>query len=116
MPHQVDWYYHRTNCVTCTKMLAYLDARKIVPQETVSANKVRFDSTAALELAHQVQRIVAAKGKSVVDLNVQAGDVDDATLLKHLLGPSGKLRAPAIRQGKTLLIGFHDTAFVEFLG
>ena len=110
----VDWYYHRKNCVTCTKMQAYLDARDIEPRETVSANKVRFEPAEALALARQTQRLIAAKGKNVVEIDVKSAD--DDTLLKSLIGPSGKLRAPAIRQGDVLLIGFHDTAFAEFLG
>jgi hypothetical protein len=40
---------------------------------------------------------------------------EEATLLKHLLGPTGNLRAPAMRFGKTLLIGFHPAEFEKFL-
>jgi len=36
---------------------------------------------------------------------------DDATLLAHMLGPTGNLRAPAIRVGKTLLVGFNEDAY-----
>ena len=32
---------------------------------------------------------------------------DDATLLAHLLGPTGNLRAPTIKKGKTLYVGFN---------
>lgn len=110
----IDWYYHRKNCNTCTKMLAYLEARRIEPRETVSANKVRFEPHEALALARQTKRLVVAKGKSVVEIDVAAAD--DETLLKSLIGPSGKLRAPAIRHHDILLIGYHDTAFSELLG
>ena len=41
---------------------------------------------------------------------------DDATLLAHLIGPTGNLRAPAILKGKTLLIGFNEEAYVAGLG
>ena len=115
MAANVDWYYHRKGCNTCTRMQALLEERGIVPKETESANKVRYDVDQALELVRGMNRLVAAKGKSVVDLNLKSGDVDQETLTKHLIGPSGKLRAPAIRKGKTLLIGFHETAFDEFL-
>jgi hypothetical protein len=36
-----------------------------------------------------------------------------AELLKLVMGPSGNLRAPAIRAGKTLLVGFSDEAYTE---
>jgi arsenate reductase-like glutaredoxin family protein len=37
-------------------------------------------------------------------------------LAANLLGPSGNLRAPTVRKGKTLLIGFNDEAYQEVLG
>lgn len=41
---------------------------------------------------------------------------DEATLLAHILGPSGNLRAPTLRKGKTLLIGFNEEAYRDELG
>jgi len=35
----------------------------------------------------------------------------DAELLKAILGPTGNLRAPAIRKGKTLYVGFNEEAY-----
>jgi arsenate reductase-like glutaredoxin family protein len=37
-------------------------------------------------------------------------------LLAVLLGPSGSLRAPTLRKGKKLLIGFNADAYSETLG
>jgi len=41
---------------------------------------------------------------------------DDDTLAAHLLGPTGNLRAPTIRKGNTLLVGFSAEAYREVLG
>ena len=41
---------------------------------------------------------------------------DDATLLTHLLGPTGNLRAPTLKVGKTLLVGFHEATYRDVLG
>lgn len=38
---------------------------------------------------------------------------DDDTLLAHLLGPTGNLRAPTIRKGKTLYVGFSEEAYSD---
>lgn len=35
----------------------------------------------------------------------------DDELLQHMLGPTGNLRAPTIRAGKTLLVGFNEDAY-----
>ena len=41
------------------------------------------------------------------------GQVD---LLKAMLGPTGNLRAPTIRKGQTLLVGFNEEVFAEVIG
>ena len=41
---------------------------------------------------------------------------DDATLLAHILGPTGNLKAPTLRKGTTLMVGFREEAYRETLG
>ncbi len=41
---------------------------------------------------------------------------DRESLLSAMLGPTGNLRAPAIRRGKTLLIGFNEDVYTSALG
>ena len=33
-----------------------------------------------------------------------------------MLGPTGNLRAPTVRSGKTILVGFNEEAYAEALG
>ena len=40
---------------------------------------------------------------------------DDDTLVKQLLGPSGNLRAPTIKKGKTLYVGFSEESYREIV-
>ena len=40
---------------------------------------------------------------------------DEETLLAHLLGPTGRLRAPTLRKGKTLLVGFNEEVYANIL-
>jgi arsenate reductase-like glutaredoxin family protein len=40
---------------------------------------------------------------------------DDDTLLRHMLGPTGNLRAPVIRKGKRLFVGFNEDAYADLL-
>lgn len=77
------------------------------------ARKLRKDADQALELAKGMDRIVVARGKKVIRFDMKKEPPDDATLLSHLLGPSGNLRAPALRKGKSLYIGFNDEAFQD---
>jgi hypothetical protein len=80
------------------------------------ASKERRGPEEALTLARAADRVVVARGKKVVTFSMKAEPPDDETLLSHLLGPSGNLRAPTVRKGKTLLIGFNDGAYRNLLG
>jgi arsenate reductase-like glutaredoxin family protein len=116
MASTVDWYYHRPNCTTCAKSQEFLNRRQIGVKETVNAAKVRFEPKDALKMAREASRIVVAKGKKVVTFDMKREPPDDETLLKHIIGPSGKLRAPVIRRGSTLLVGFAEEEFGRVLG
>ncbi len=60
--------------------------------------------------------MVVAKGKRIVRFDMKKAPPDDETLASHLLGPTGNLRAPAMRVGKTLLVGFNEEVYAELLG
>ncbi len=80
------------------------------------AKKVRFDREAALRLAREATEIWVAKGKKVVHLDLRRDAPSDDALAELILGPSGNLRAPALRRGTKLLIGFDPAAGAEVLG
>ena len=109
MAKKVDWYYRRSGCNTCKKMDAFLEEHSVEAKETVSANKEKLGSDDAMELAKTVSTIKAARGKSVVEFKTK--NADEELLKKHLVGPTGNLRSPAIRKGKTLYVGFNADAF-----
>lgn len=54
-----------------------------------------------------------AKGKKVETFS-PAGEPSKA-LLDAMLGPTGNLRAPALRVGGTVLVGFAETAYRDAL-
>jgi hypothetical protein len=90
-----------------------LDANGIEPKEEIPASRKLARKDAA-DLAKQASLVVVAKGKKVSEFKPggKAGkDVVDA-----MLGPTGNLRAPTIRSGKTLLVGFNEDVFAERLG
>jgi len=80
----------------------------------VNAN-ARLDRADALKLARAASRVVAAKGKNVVAFDMKKAPPDDETLLAALLGPTGNLRAPTLRVGKTLLVGFNEEMYRDAL-
>jgi hypothetical protein len=63
-----------------------------------------------------MDKFVAIKGKRVTTFDLKRNRPDDEVLLQHLMGPTGNLRAPTARIGKTLVVGFNEEAYAELLG
>jgi arsenate reductase-like glutaredoxin family protein len=101
--------------MTCSRAQEFLARKRIVPVTVVEAKKQRFGRHESLELARSVTNLYVAKGKRVVHLDMKRDRPTDDQLLSLLLGPSGNLRAPAMRAGKTLLVGFEQETFVRVL-
>lgn len=59
---------------------------------------------------------MVAKGKNVVTFEPKKATFDAAELRKVVIGPSGNLRAPTIRVGKTWYVGFSEAAYAEKFG
>jgi arsenate reductase-like glutaredoxin family protein len=78
------------------------------------ANKQKQGRAEALALAKTVNVIHVAKGKKIVTIDMKAPP-DDDTLVGLLLGPTGNLRAPTIKQGKTLYVGFNEDVYQTLL-
>ena len=116
MPKTIDWLYARKSCNTCKKAAAHCSAAGVSARETVDATKVRMGPTDALALVAAVSKVVAARGTAVRTFDLTADKPDTDTLLAHLIGPTGNLRAPTARVGKTLLVGFHPDMYDEVLG
>ncbi len=70
----------------------------------------------ALELLKSVNEIYAAKGKKVVHVHMKRDKPSAEELKKLILGPTGNLRAPTLRIGKTLFVGFHEETYENVLG
>ncbi len=58
--------------------------------------------------------MVVAKGRKVQEWK-PSGRVP-AELLKAMLGPTGNLRAPAIRRGRTVVVGFDEQSYERLFG
>ena len=81
----------------------------------MDAKKTTLKEREALALVQEVEEIYASKGKQVVHLDLKQAKPDKATLLGLLLGPTGNLRAPTLRKGRVLLVGFDEAAYSKVL-
>ncbi len=81
--------------------------------EEVDAKKQKFGAAEALPLLTGMTKMLVAKGKSVKEIDLKKDRPADEELAKLMLGPTGNLRAPTIKVGKTILIGFHEVTYAE---
>lgn len=79
----------------------------------MSTKAATLSKKEALALVKNVDEIYASKGRQVVHLNLQKDKPDEATLLGLLLGPTGNLRAPTLRQGRILIVGFDEATYKQ---
>jgi arsenate reductase-like glutaredoxin family protein len=68
----------------------------------------------ALELARKVRRVIATRGSGFVEYAMQAAPSEEE-LLGHLLGRTGRLRAPSLLVGDTLAVGFNQEMYRRVL-
>ncbi len=82
-------------------------------KEKVPASK-KLQADDAKELLSAASKLIVAKGKKVTEFKGAAAKSDDA--VAAMLGPTGNMRAPTVRVGKTLLVGFNDEAYTGVFG
>ena len=101
--------------MTCKKTQGFLEKVGGEVGEKEEAAKIKYGPEKALELLKGMTKLVAIKGKKVVNFDLKNDRPDDALLLAHLIGPTGNLRAPTARVGTTLIVGFNEETYAELL-
>ena len=102
--------------MTCAKTQGFLAKRKIAVADQTDAKKATIKGDAALAVLRDVDEVYVAKGKRVVHLDFRREKPTRAELLGLLLGPTGNLRAPTLRKGRTLIVGFDEPTYTRIIG
>ena len=113
---QVDWSYHRNGCTTCGKTAAFLAERQIAVAAQDDARKVPLVDADALKLVNQVHDLYVTRGAKIIHIDLKKERPDDQSLLSLLIGPSGKLRAPTLMIGKSMIVGFNQATYEKIFG
>lgn len=79
----------------------------------MSTKAATLSKKEALDIVKNIDEIYAAKGRQVVHLDLRKDKPDETTLTGLLLGPTGNLRAPTLRQGRTLIVGFDEATYKQ---
>ena len=102
--------------MSCKKAQGFLESNELEVTDLTDANKVKKGRAEALALARGARTVVVARGKKAVTFDMKGDAPDDDTLAAHLLGPTGNLRAPTARVGRTLVVGFNADVYAQVLG
>ena len=89
-----------------------MEAKGIEVKEKVSASQ-KLGEPEAKDLIRGASRIYVAKGKKLDEF---AGGTAKKEIVEKMLGSTGNLRAPTIRVGKKLLVGFNEDVYEKNLG
>lgn len=81
----------------------------------VDAKKNKIDRSEALKMAEKADEIYSLKGKKIIRLDLKKVKADDDQIASLMIGPTGNLRAPTWRKGKTIVVGFNEDTYVELL-
>jgi arsenate reductase-like glutaredoxin family protein len=82
----------------------------------VDAKKAKLGFADGKSLLKGIDDLYAAKGKKVVHFDLRDGMPADADLEAVMLGPTGNLRAPVVKVGKALAIGFEAEMYRKLVG
>lgn len=99
--------------MTCGKARGYLAQHEIAVGEVRDAKRATIKGEAALSVLKDVDELYATRGKKVVHIDLRTQKPGTETLRALLLGPSGNLRAPALRRGRTLVVGFDEATYAR---
>ncbi|MFT5192304.1 MAG: hypothetical protein ACI957_005357 [Verrucomicrobiales bacterium] len=87
-----------------------MDEHQVEVKSKVDAKKETIVANEGIKLALKADRVVAAKGKKIVEFALSGRKLQDGAteddLRKAIIGPSGNLRAPAIWIDDALVVGF----------
>ena len=83
-----------------------------VLERSPASQKLR--ETDARVLLKSANKLIIAKGKKVTEFKLGERIPKEAVLA--MLGPTGNLRAPTLRIGKNLVVGFNEEAYGSVFG
>ena len=89
-----------------------MDASGLTPKESVPASR-KLGREDALALAVAADKVIVAKGKKLDKYPVKGAPPDE--VVDAMLGRTGNLRAPTMRVGKTVIVGFNEEQYQTIL-
>lgn len=81
-------------------------------KEEIPASR-KLGASDAKAIAKESSRVYVAKGKKLDLFEMKSAKIGE--VVEKMLGPTGNLRAPTMRVGKTTVVGFNEDTFSDVL-
>ena len=91
-----------------------LTAKELKITKITEARKEKITAEPAWALLKAAQKVVIGKGKKFITLHPAQDDKE--TILNSCLGRTGNLRAPTIKKGNQIIVGFNQEMYEQFIG
>ena len=89
-----------------------LNRNSIACETVADARKASLAEEEAWQVLSAAREIIVAKGKKRLVFDPRRDSRE--TILRETLGRSGTLRAPTLRIGDRLLVGYNDELYAQF--
>ncbi len=90
------------------------DRENIALQTVVEARKQKIEGEEAWQVLSNVTEIVVGRGKKFTLLDPNQDNREE--ILKLTLGRTGNLRAPTLKIGDRLVVGYNDEMYSQYVG
>ena len=100
--------------MSCGRTQEFLANAGVTAKTQVDAKKNVQGAGDARTMLKEVSEVYIAKGQKVLHFDLKQDKPDDIVPL--MLGPTGNLRAPTLRKGKTLIVGFNKETYLKLFG
>ena len=95
--------------MSCTRARAVFDEKKLEIREEVDAKKEAIGPGQVWDLLSSAATVHVASGQKTLSLKPDAANKEE--LIKRATGRTGNLRAPALRIGDDLYIGYNQAMY-----
>ena len=85
-----------------------MESRGLTAREVVDARKEKLGKREVAAILRGSNKVHAMRGAKTVSFDLKRDPPMEKDLYEAVLGPQGTLRAPAVRSGKTLVVGFNE--------
>jgi arsenate reductase-like glutaredoxin family protein len=99
--------------VSCTKAWDAFTAHNAIIAEEVNARKEVYTEDDLDLLVNNISQLVVTSGKKILRFDPKSSELKDAAV--KMFGRTGNLRAPAVRIGTTLYVGYNAELYEALL-